>query len=70
MSVSPEEAIDIEALLVGTAASVRRYVERYVEESGANYFVGSFQWGDLTHEEASKSLRLFSEEVMPAFADA
>jgi hypothetical protein len=45
-------------------------VPRYVGESGANYFVGSFQWGDLTHEEASKSLRLFSERVMPQFSDA
>lgn len=70
MRVTPEQAIDAEALLVGTAESVRQYVERYIEESGANYFVGSFQWGDLTHEEASKSLRLFSEEVMPHFAEA
>lgn len=70
MSVTPEQAIDIEALLVGTVDSVRQYVERYVEESGANYFVGSFQWGDLTHEEASKSLRLFSEQVMPQFVEA
>ena len=29
-----------------------------------------FQWGDLTHAEASKSLRLFTEQVMPAFATA
>jgi alkanesulfonate monooxygenase SsuD/methylene tetrahydromethanopterin reductase-like flavin-dependent oxidoreductase (luciferase family) len=70
MRVTPEQAIDAEALLVGTVESVRQYVERYAEESGANYFVGSFQWGDLTHEEAAKSLRLFSEEVMPRFADA
>ena len=34
-------------------------MERYVEESGANYFVGSFQWGNLTHVEASHSLDLF-----------
>jgi alkanesulfonate monooxygenase SsuD/methylene tetrahydromethanopterin reductase-like flavin-dependent oxidoreductase (luciferase family) len=70
MRITPEQAIDAEALLVGTVDTVRQYVERYVEESGANYFVGSFQWGDLTHEEASKSLRLFSERVMPQFSDA
>jgi alkanesulfonate monooxygenase SsuD/methylene tetrahydromethanopterin reductase-like flavin-dependent oxidoreductase (luciferase family) len=68
MRITPEQAIDAEALLVGTAETVGEYVERYVEESGANYFVGSFQWGNLTHEEASKSLRLFSERVMPRFA--
>ena len=69
MRITPEQAIDAEALVVGTAATVRRYVERYVEESGANYFVGSFQWGNLTHAEASRSLRLFATEVMPHFAD-
>ena len=70
MRITPEQAIDAEALLVGTAASVGAYVERYVEESGANYFVGSFQWGDLTHEEASKSLGLFTEHVLPRFVGA
>lgn len=70
MRISGEEAIESEALLVGSVETVRRYVERYVAESGANYFCASFQWGDLTHEEASKSLRLFTEQVMPAFVDA
>jgi alkanesulfonate monooxygenase SsuD/methylene tetrahydromethanopterin reductase-like flavin-dependent oxidoreductase (luciferase family) len=70
MRVTPEQAIDAEALLVGTAETVGEYVERYVEESGANYFVGSFQWGDLTHEEASHSLGLFLEHVVPRFAGA
>ena len=56
--------------LVGSPATIKRYVERYTEETGANYFCASFQWGDLTHAEASKSLRLFSEHVMPAFATA
>ncbi|MBT5774625.1 MAG: hypothetical protein HOH95_09670, partial [Dehalococcoidia bacterium] len=70
MRITPEQAIDAEALLVGTVDTVREYVGRYVEESGANYFVGAFQWGNLTHSEASKSLRLFSEQVMPQFAGA
>ena len=70
MRLSGEEAIESEALLVGSPATIKRYVERYTEETGANYFCASFQWGDLTHAEASKSLRLFSEHVMPAFATA
>lgn len=70
MRIGGEEAIAAEALLVGSPATVKQYVERYVAESGANYFCASFQWGDLTHAEASKSLRLFTEEVMPAFASA
>ncbi len=65
MRVTPEQAIEAEALLCGSPATVRRYVERYCADSGANYFVGSFQWGDLTHEEASKSMRHFTQTVMP-----
>jgi hypothetical protein len=45
---------------------VRDYVMHYAAESGCNYFVSSFQWGDVTHEEASRSLRLFVSEVMPS----
>jgi len=68
MRITPEEAIEAEALVCGSPATVRKYVERYVAEAGANYFVGSFQWGDLTHEEASASLRYFTEQVMPGLA--
>jgi hypothetical protein len=35
--------------------------------TGANYFVGSFFFGTLTTEQTLRSLRLFAEEVMPAF---
>ncbi len=38
--------------------------------SPCNYFVASFQWGDLTHQEAAYSMALFAREVMPHFADA
>lgn len=68
MRITPEEAIKAEALVCGSPATVRKYVERYCADSGANYFVGSFQWGDLTHEEASSSLRHFTETVMPGLA--
>jgi hypothetical protein len=54
--------------LVGSPSTIRDYVLRYAAESDANYYVGSFSWGDLTHDESSKSLRLFAEEVMPALA--
>ncbi len=69
MRVTPEGAIDAEALLVGSPTTIRDYVERYCRDSGANYFVGSFHWGNLTHAEASKSLRLFSEVAMPGFVE-
>ncbi|MFI4935765.1 MAG: hypothetical protein ACHP7N_14175 [Caulobacterales bacterium] len=69
-SFNPDEAMANESLLVGSPSTVRDYVRRYAEESGANYYVGSFSWGDLTHQESSKSLRLFAEEVMPAIEAA
>lgn len=69
MRITPEQAIDAEALLVGSPRTIRQYVERYCAESGANYFVGSFQWGNLTHEEAKRSLGYFASEVMPGLMD-
>lgn len=58
-------ALKVEACVAGSPATVRAYVDRYAEESTANYFVGAFQWGDLTHAEALRSLQLFATEVMP-----
>ena len=54
------------ALVVGAAATVLDYMQHYAAETGANYFVGSFHWGDLSHQEACPSLELFASEVMPA----
>ena len=61
-------ACRVEAVIVGSPDTMRHYLDRYTADSGANYFVGSFQWGDLTHEEALRSLTLFTSEVMPRFA--
>jgi hypothetical protein len=33
-----------------------------------NYLVGAYQWGDLTTDEARRSLDLFATEVKPALA--
>jgi hypothetical protein len=35
--------------------------------TGANYFVCSFQWGDLSHAQAMRSIELFASEVMPGY---
>jgi len=63
-------AMKVEAALVGSPATVRAYVQAYAAQTGANYFVGAFQWGDLTHAEAMRSLDLFAAEVMPAVSPA
>lgn len=51
--------------LAGSPESVKRYMAEY-EETGANYFVCSFQWGDLSHETAMRSIQLFRDEVLPS----
>jgi alkanesulfonate monooxygenase SsuD/methylene tetrahydromethanopterin reductase-like flavin-dependent oxidoreductase (luciferase family) len=53
-------------VIAGSPASMRAYMEAYME-TGANYFVCSFQWGDLTHEQAMRSIALFTAEVMPHY---
>ena len=37
--------------MAGSPASMREYLDEYVE-SGANYYVCSFQWGSITSDEA------------------
>ena len=54
--------------MAGSPASVREYMEEYLEK-GANYFVCSFQWGNLTHEQAMQSIELFASEVMPHYVE-
>jgi len=53
--------------IAGSADSVREQVRQHLEITGSNYFVASFAFGSLTHEQAMNSLRLFAQEVMPAF---
>jgi len=53
--------------LAGSPAAVREYLDEYIA-TGANYFVCSFQWGDLTHAQAMRSIELFTAEVMPRYA--
>jgi alkanesulfonate monooxygenase SsuD/methylene tetrahydromethanopterin reductase-like flavin-dependent oxidoreductase (luciferase family) len=68
-AMSLEEVIrSAEATLItGTPATVRARIEQELEESGANYYVPRFAYGNLTHEESVRSLELFTSEVMPHF---
>jgi alkanesulfonate monooxygenase SsuD/methylene tetrahydromethanopterin reductase-like flavin-dependent oxidoreductase (luciferase family) len=54
----------------GTPAGARDYVAAQAEGSGINYFVCDMAFGDITFDEAKRSIELFSKEVMPAFAEA
>jgi alkanesulfonate monooxygenase SsuD/methylene tetrahydromethanopterin reductase-like flavin-dependent oxidoreductase (luciferase family) len=52
--------------IAGTPDTVSRYLRAQVEETGANYIVGQFAFGDLTLVECQRSISLFAEAVMPA----
>ena len=47
---------------------MRECLDEYVATS-ANYFVCSFQWGDLSHAQAMQSVELWASEVMPHYRD-
>ena len=69
--VYPKSFDELEAIghgIAGSPATVRDYVARLQAESGVNYLLGQMMFGDLSYEEASGSIRLFAQEVMPAFA--
>ena len=56
--------------IVGSPATVRETLKQHMAITGSNYFVGSFFFGTLTTEQTLNSLRLFAEQVMPAFKHA
>ncbi len=56
-----------ETIIFGSPERVREQIARLLEVSGCNYVICSFAWGTFTHEQTLRSLRLFAEEVMPAF---
>lgn len=54
--------------IAGSPSEVRDVLLRQLDESGANYFVCRFAFGDLTFDEAQHSLKLFVDHAMPAMA--
>ncbi len=52
--------------IAGSPAEVRETLRRQLAESGANYMVCRFAFGDLSFDEARRSLELFVDQVMPA----
>jgi alkanesulfonate monooxygenase SsuD/methylene tetrahydromethanopterin reductase-like flavin-dependent oxidoreductase (luciferase family) len=52
--------------IAGAPETVRAFLAAQLEETGANYVVGQFCFGDLTLEEMQNSVALFAMQVMPA----
>ncbi len=53
--------------VAGAPAKVRDVLRAVVAESGSNYLLCRFAFGDITRDEAQHSVDLFAREVMPAF---
>ncbi len=52
--------------VAGSPATVKDFLRRQLAETGCNYVVGQFAFGDLTLGECLRSIGLFASEVMPA----
>jgi alkanesulfonate monooxygenase SsuD/methylene tetrahydromethanopterin reductase-like flavin-dependent oxidoreductase (luciferase family) len=52
--------------LAGSPETVRKALAQQLAETGCNYVVGQFAFGDMTLQEALHSIELFRSEVMPA----
>ena len=63
-----ETAVEQKSILFGSPAGVREDIKGLVAASGCNYVICSFAWGTLSPQQSLRSLRLFADEVMPAFA--
>jgi alkanesulfonate monooxygenase SsuD/methylene tetrahydromethanopterin reductase-like flavin-dependent oxidoreductase (luciferase family) len=49
----------------GSPASVTKWLRAQLDETGTNYVVGQFAFGDLTYDECRRSVELFVNDVMP-----
>jgi alkanesulfonate monooxygenase SsuD/methylene tetrahydromethanopterin reductase-like flavin-dependent oxidoreductase (luciferase family) len=56
--------------VAGDVATVTRFVEAQCAESGANYFIGQFAFGDLSLAESVRSVELFAGHIMPGLDGA
>ena len=56
--------------IAGSPETVRAFLAAQIEDSGANYVVGQFCFGDLALDEMLRSVELFAAQVMPALRTA
>ena len=57
-----------EKIIAGSPQTVKEQVWRAIEDSGINYFISVFAWGNIPHKNAMRSMKYFVEEVMPGGA--
>jgi alkanesulfonate monooxygenase SsuD/methylene tetrahydromethanopterin reductase-like flavin-dependent oxidoreductase (luciferase family) len=66
LNVSPASPAAVTRLIAGSPATVTRELAQTVRESGINYLLLVFSFGDLAPERAMRSMDLFVAQVMPA----
>jgi len=63
-----DEAVGLGYVVAGSVARVTDRLRADIEQSGINYGLCRFAYGDLSFEESARSVRLFARGVMPALA--
>lgn len=58
---------DARLILCGTPGRGRELLEQEAADSGCNYMLCRFAYGDLSYDEAAGSLEMFVGEVLPHF---
>jgi alkanesulfonate monooxygenase SsuD/methylene tetrahydromethanopterin reductase-like flavin-dependent oxidoreductase (luciferase family) len=56
--------------VAGSPATVKEYLDAQLAETGCNYVVGQFAFGDMSVGECLGSIGLFAKDVMPALRAA
>ena len=51
--------------IAGSPDTVRTFLRSQLDTAGANYLIGQFAFGDISLDEALRSVDLFSEQVVP-----
>lgn len=59
-----DEMMQLRQAIAGNPETVRDFLQSQLAESGANYLVGQFAFGDLSLAESLRSVRFFRDHVM------
>jgi hypothetical protein len=54
--------------MAGSPETLRNWLRAQVEETGVNYIVGQFAFGDLSAAECESSVQLFADHIMPSIS--
>jgi alkanesulfonate monooxygenase SsuD/methylene tetrahydromethanopterin reductase-like flavin-dependent oxidoreductase (luciferase family) len=63
-----DELVDVGQGVAGAPATVAALLRKQIEVTGSNYLVGQFVFGDLSLDEALRSIAMFAQRVMPELA--